>query len=280
MKEEISYRECGMMPDIGGQGVGKTYQKMHFIKRYVTDDFKTKVMGRKCLIYDVNGEYTKEQFERNGIPNFNPRPIALKDVEAWCKSNVVECRKIDAKSLGIKEKKKVLEYLLKACLNILLIVEDPNAYILSITHMEEIVGGLVNLRHKGVDVSPSFQSLRAVEPRIFANSRWFKLFYQSDSISDVVGKVPSPTLWSIAQLIINNRYYNGDKRLFIYIYKEEDKIEGMFTKAEFKKACKQFLSLNKKYVKEYENINSCSTQEAIEGVCARHYQMYYGNADK
>lgn len=280
MKEEISYRECGMMPDIGGQGVGKTYQKMHFIKSYITDDFKSKVMGRKILVYDVNGEYKKEQFERNGIPNFSPKKIALKDVVAWCSSDLVECRVIDAKSLGIKQKKKVLEYLVNSTFNIGLICEDPNNYILSITHMEEVVGGLVNLRHKGVDVSLSFQSLRAVEPRVFANSRWFRLFYQSDLVEDCIGKIPNPELWKIAQLIINNRYYNGDKRMFIYIYKEENIIQGKFTKAEFKKACEQYLSLNKKYVKEFESINSCSTPEAIEGLCVRYYQMYYGNADK
>ena len=55
-------REAGMMIVTGIQGVGKTYLNMHVIKDYVKDKFYNKVRGRKCLIMDTNGEYTKEQF--------------------------------------------------------------------------------------------------------------------------------------------------------------------------------------------------------------------------
>jgi len=202
-KKEAPSREAGMMTTTGAQGVGKTYQNMHMIKDYVKDKFYNKVKGRKCLIFDTNGEYTKEQFARNDIENFEPKRIALKDVEEWSKSDLIECRRIDAKNVGIKEKKEILSYLLKVFRNGLLMVEDPNTYILSITHMEEIVGGLVNLRHRAVDVLISFQSLRPVEPRLWQNSRWIRMHYQADNVNDIKGKVPNPTLMKIAQIIDN-----------------------------------------------------------------------------
>lgn len=280
MKKTIPKRESGMMTCTGAQGVGKTYQNMHMIKDYVKDKFYNKVKGRKCLIFDTNGEYTKEQFARNDIENFEPKRIALKDVEAWSKTDIVECRRIDAKNVSIKQKKEILSYLLKVFRNGLLMIEDPNTYILSISQMEEIVGGLVNLRHRAVDVLISFQSLRPVEPRLWQNSRWIRMHYQADNVNDIKGKVPNPTLMKIAQLIVNNRYFSGDKRFFLYIHNLANKLEGKFTKQEFMEACRQYLNANKKYVREYKEMHNVSTEESIEGQCKHYYDQYYGNPNK
>lgn len=279
-KKEAPSREAGMMTTTGAQGVGKTYQNMHMIKDYVKDKFYNKVKGRKCLIFDTNGEYTKDQFQRNDIDNFEPKRIALKDVEEWSKSDLIECRRIDAKNVGIKEKKEILSYLLKVFRNGLLMVEDPNTYILSITHMEEIVGGLVNLRHRAVDVLISFQSLRPVEPRLWQNSRWIRMHYQADNVNDIKGKVPNPTLMKIAQIIVNNRYFGGDKRFFLYIHNLANKLEGKFTKKEFMDACKQYLNANKKYIKEYKEMHNVTMEESVDGQCKHYYDQYYGNSNK
>ena len=110
-------REAGMMVCTGIQGVGKTYQNMHVIKEYVKDKFYNKVKGRKCLIFDTNGEYTPENFSKNDIENFPIKRIALSDVEQWSRTENQECRRIDAKNLGIKEKKEAVEFLLKVFRN-------------------------------------------------------------------------------------------------------------------------------------------------------------------
>ena len=111
-KKEITkkQRPAGMMVTTGVQGVGKTYKNMYIIKDYVSDKFFNKVRGRKCLIFDTNGEFTTDQFEQNDIKNFKSKMIALKDIPEWSVSDAVECRRIDAKNLSIPEKKKVLEY--------------------------------------------------------------------------------------------------------------------------------------------------------------------------
>jgi hypothetical protein len=143
--------------------------------------------------------------------------------------------------------------------------------------MEEIVGGIVNLRHRAVDVLISYQSLRPVEPRIWQNSRWVRMHYQADNVMDIKGKVTNVTLFKISQLIVNKRYFNGDKRFFVYIHNFANKIQGKFTKKEFEEACNQYLNTNKKYVREFKEINDCSNEEAIDGLTKQYVEQYYGN---
>ena len=276
--DNTSKREAGMMTCTGIQGVGKTYQNMHVIASYVKDKLKSKVPGRKCLIIDTNGEYTKAQFERNNIQNFEPKTIALKDIAAWSASPLIECRRIDAKNVGIKDKKNIIEYVIKNFRNGMLVLEDINTYILSVTFMEEIVGGLVNLRHRAVDVLISYQSLRPVEPRIWQNSRWIRMHYQADNVSDIKGKVPNPALFKIAQLLVNKRYLDGDVRFFVYIHNFKNKIEGEFSLEEFENACQQYLLANKKYIKEYQDIHNTTWDQALDLQVAQYVEQYYGNS--
>lgn len=279
-KQAASQREAGMMIATGIQGVGKTYLNMHIIRDYVKDKLKNKVKGRKCLIMDTNGEYTREQFERNNIPDFAPKTISVKDIAQWSLSEAVECRRIDAKNLGIQEKKDVIQYIIRFYRNGMLVLEDINTYILNVTHMEEIVGGLVNLRHRAVDMLISYQSLRAVEPRMYTNARWMRMHYQADNVNDIKGKIANLPMYKIAQIIVNNRYFSGDQRFYLYIYNFANKIEGQFSKKEFKDACRQYLNSNKKHIREFKEMHNVSMEQAIEGQINQYYNQYYGNSNK
>jgi hypothetical protein len=270
-------REAGMMTITGVQGVGKTYQNMHTIKNYVKDKLHNKVLGRKCIIFDTNGEYTEDQFQRNDIDNFKVKKIAIKDIENWSLSPTIECRRIDAKHLGIAEKKKCVEHIIKVFRNGMLVLEDINTYIIKMTHMEEIVGGLVNLRHRAVDVLISFQSLRPVEPRIWQNSRWIRMHYQADNVTDIKGKVPNMELFKIAQILVNEKYFNGDKRFFVFIHSFANKIEGLFTKQEFVDSCKKYYNSNKKYIKEQKEMYNTTMENALESLVKQCVIKYYGN---
>jgi len=276
-KQQVNEREAGMMICAGIQGVGKTYQNMHVIADYIKDKLYNKVPGRKCLIMDTNGEYTSDQFAKNDIPNFSCKKIALKDITAWSKANIAECRRIDAREVGMKEKKEILEYLLKVYRNGLLVIEDINTYILNVTHMEEIVGGLVNLRHRAVDVLVSYQSLRPVEPRMWQNARWIKMFHQQDNVSLIIGKVAKPALMKIAQIIVDEKYDNGNKRFFVIIHNFTNKIEGEFSKEDFLNASRQYFSINGKAVKEHMNMYSKSRDEALNELSIKYLKQYYGN---
>jgi hypothetical protein len=273
-------REAGMMVIAGVQGVGKTYLNMRIIADYVKDKFYNKVRGRKCLILDTNGEYTAAQFARNDVENFKPKLISLKDIPDWSKTSIGECRRVDMSNIGLKEKKDIIEYVLRYFRNGMLVLEDINTYILSVTHMEEIVGGLVNLRHRACDVLISYQSLRPVVPRMWQNARWVRMHYQADNVNDIKGKLTNPTLYKIAQLLVNTRYHNGDKRFYVYIHNFANKIEGKFTKKEFVEACQRFINQEKKEKKEFKMMNNCSDEEAVKGLCKQYYEQYYGNSNK
>ncbi len=281
MSKEKKSRKFGMMTCSGVQGVGKTYENMHIIRDYIKDKFETKVRGRKCLILDTNGEYTEQQFSDNDIPNFPVKLIALRDVVEWSRSELSEARRLDMRNLSIPKKKAVIEYVITNLRHGMVVLEDINTYIQKITHMEEIVSGLVNLRHRGVDVLISFQSLRPVEPRIWQNSRWVRMHYQADNVNDIKGKLTDPTLFKIAQLIVNNRFFSGipeDKHFFLIIHNFDKKIQGNFTIEEFREACSQFLLAHKKYAKEYRDMNNCKNwDEAVIGQTGLYEVQYYGN---
>jgi hypothetical protein len=270
-------RNAGMMCITGIQGVGKTYLNQYIIYDYCRDKIAIRVKGRKCLIFDTNGEYTASQFSKNGLENFEAKPLALKDVGSWSKSDLIECRRIDAKSLPIPQKREAIEYIMRFFRNGMLVLEDVNTYILNVTHMEKIVSGLVNLRHRGVDILISYQSARPVEPRIWQNSRWVRMHYQADNVADIKGKLPNATLFKIAQNIVNNRYFNGDERFYVYVHSFANKIEGDFTEEEFKKGCYQYLNANKKYLKEHKEMNNCSVEQAMEELTDQFIKQYYGN---
>jgi len=278
---EKPQRETGMMAVTGLQGVGKTYLNMYIIKDYVKDKFYNKVAGRKCLIMDTNGEYTASQFKKNDIDNVNPRTISVKDIPAWCRTSGGEVRRINAKNIGLEEKIKIIEYVIEHFRNGMLVLEDINTYILNVTHLKEIVSGLVNLRHRAVDILISYQSARAVEPRIWQNARWVRMHYQADNMNDIKGKLPNVQMYKIAQILVNNRYFNGDKRFYVYVHNFANKIEGAFTKTEFETACSQFLSSNKREVKEFQEMYDKRNFEEAKSLLVNQYlEMYYGNSDK
>lgn len=277
-KEKINSndREAGMMACTGIQGVGKTYLNMHIIKDYVKDKFYNKVRGRKCLIMDTNGEYTKDQFLANDCDGVDPKRIAIADIGAWCRTEGGECRRIDAKNVGIDHKVKLINYIMEHFRNGMLVLEDINTYILSVTFMKEIVGGLVNLRHRGVDVLISYQSARPVEPRIWQNARWVRMHYQADDVNDIKGKLPNVKLYKIAQNLVNNRYFSGDKRFYVYIHNFANKIEGDFTPYEFQIAAEQYLNANPKYVKEHAAIlGTKDLEQARKKLVYQYYQQYF-----
>jgi hypothetical protein len=274
---EKTFRECGMMVTVAAQGTGKTHQNKILICHYVKDKLHSKVRGRKVLILDSNGEYASNTFGINGIPTLDVKRIAVKDVSDWCRSNLVECRRIDMKTLSIDEKLKILDYICQNARGCLLIMEDINTIILDMTHMKNIISSLVNLRHKAVDVIVSYQSLRAVEPRILSNCRYIRLHYAVGDSDDVKGKLSEPEVFKIAQLIINQKYFTGDKRFFLYVHTNPHKIDGNFNKTDFIEACVKYLAINKKKYKDEMEITKCTAEVAINNQAEHMYNQYYGN---
>ena len=269
-EKDIDKRECGMLVTVGFQGAGKSHQNKIIVGNFIKDKIATKVRGRKALFLDTNGEFA----EIDGKP---VKKIALRDVEAWCHSPIAEARRIDMKLLSVDEKLRVLKQVLEKVRDILLVLEDINTIVLDMGQMKQIVSFLVNLRHRGVDLLISYQSLRIVEPKILANCRWLRLHYFQGDVLDIPGKLNEPELFKIAQIIINNRYYNGDVRFFLYVYQAPPKLKGKFTKEEFLSACNKFLMINKRRINEEMDITGCTKEVALKNQAQLLFNQYYGN---
>ncbi len=268
-------REAGMTIAAAAKGMGKTYYTMHFIAQYVKDKIFNKVRGRKALIMDTNGEYTAQQLTKNNVSGLVIGNLAVQDVIRFASPNhPVEARRIDMKSLSIKEKLDVTKYCLQNFTNGLIVLEDINNYVLNITHMEEIVGTIIAARHRGLDIIINYQSLRPIEPRIWQNANWIRMHHQLDNVADIKGKVPNPEILKIAQLIVNNRYATGDQRFYLFINQYESKIDGTFTEQEYEAACKQYLSINKRELKEYMNMNGVGIEQAYQGAVVNLKKKY------
>lgn len=262
------------------QGGGKTRQNMILISGYVKDKIKTRVRGRKALILDPNGEYTKDELQKAGV-HVEVKLLAVRDVYDWVRSDLIEIRRIDMRSLAPDDMLKILDYVISVVKDCLLLIEDINTITLDVTDSERIVQNLVKLRHKGVDVLTSYQSLRAVEPRVLSNSRFLRLHFQLGDIDDIKGKLPCDReVFKIAQILVNTRHYEGDEYFFLYIYTMQGKIKGEFKMEEFLEACKKFLLIQKKRINEEMDITGCSKEVAIKNQSLILYRQFYGNEDK
>ena len=263
--EENTDRECSMTVCVGSQGAGKTYYNMYLIRDYCRDNITRKVLGRKCLILDSNGEFSEEQWKKNGILDFHSKPIALKDIPKFASpKHPIECRRIDMKNLMIKEKLEVLVYAINNFSNGLMIGEDLNSYVLNLTFLEEIIGRMVSLRHRGLDVILSFQGLRAINPVIYRNTKYVRYHHQLDNADTVTNKVTNYQLFKLAQILVDNRYDKGDIRFKVFINQLANKIEGDFTNQEFETAVRMFLNDEQRELKQYMRMHKVEEEVAYK----------------
>lgn len=291
-----STRECGMLVTVASQGTGKTHANKHLICNYAMDKIATKVRGRKVLIFDVNSEYETTSFGIEGIPKQEVKGLAVSDVAAWCNSNVVDVRRINVRTLHMDDKLKVLNHVIQEVKNCLFVIEDINKIVLDVAHLKQIVGTIVGLRHRAVDVIVSYQALRDVPPRFLSNCKYVRMHYFSGDAADVAKKLTEPEVYRLAQLIVNKRYYEAvrdfkagkisdlehkKRRSFcVYIWTDPHKIEGEFTRDEFVEACKKYLLINKSAVKDRQLITGCSIDEAMSLEAEELILKYYGNSDE
>lgn len=272
-KEE---REAYLMAAIGAKGTGKTYQNMHVIKDYVRDKLTTGVRGRKVLIFDTNGEYTKESFQRANIPNFEVKKIGIKDVVSFSRQKTAEARRIDARTLDMEEKIEVIRYVIQNFKGGMLVLEDINSYTQSVFHIKQIVSSIIKARHDDLDILISYQSLRRLDPIMWANTTWVRLHHQLGSVAKYADRASSEDLVYIANYLVDNMY-RKDPRFFLYIQQYDSQIIGNFNKESFSQACIEYLSFKRALVKEQMFKANQSKEDAIKAKIEYFISEYYGN---
>lgn len=224
------------------KGGGKSHVTAHHIENYLKDTPTKK--GRKCLIFDPNSEWNLQTIRMFGC-SFPCRPLALKDLAAWSKSDVVECRRIlplDSKNQltqSVKELESILNTVLTTYTGGLLVLEDLNSAI-TVASSSELVSFITRTRQKSLDVLIHFQSLRAIPPRILANSNVWRFYKVNEPVSSVEAKLNNPELFYVAEALIAYKF-RTDIRFFCYVDNEMDSIYGKFSLMDFRIAAFSYL---------------------------------------
>jgi hypothetical protein len=128
-----------------------------------------------------------------------------------------------------------------------------------------------------MDILISLQSLAKLDPTLFQNAGWIRMHHQLDNVSVYKQRIPVYHVVKIAQLLVDEKYANGDERFFLYIDASHSKIKGPFTKEDFQTACTAYLSITKNAdIKDEQLIKSCDFATAKKNVLNK-LMIHYGN---
>ena len=217
---------CGM------KGVGKTHTTLREIEHYLKS--KHGRLGRKALIFDVNAPMERS-YERYRTCDLDQIHL-LKSIE--CR-RVVALNK-DTSPMTIAEKQEAAYTILKLYTQGLIVLEDLNNYVLQ-AKSTDFIGAITTNRHKDQDIIIHYQSLSALCPRMWQNCSVIRFHHQLDSIDRYMKRIPNPELMKLAQIIVDEQYYRGNKRYYIYVKNLDNKLIGT-TEFWFRRACQQYLN--------------------------------------
>ncbi|QKX07588.1 hypothetical protein HN014_10650 [Aquimarina sp. TRL1] len=230
----------------GETGVGKTHRNKQEIKRYLLDNPSIGKKGRKVLAFDTNDDDYSEF--RTVNPNY------LKALTA------IACRRIrpfnpDGSPMDDDQKKEVVYKILKHYKNGMVVLDDIDNYMVG-AKGQSMIGALCTVRHKGIDLLLTHQSIAKISPSEWQNCTWLRLHHQVDDATSYRKRIPKYQMVRIAQLIVDEQYslstlaylegklpekeYEKQKSFFVYVNMRQRKIMGC-SRAAFIRACKRFI---------------------------------------
>lgn len=231
-------REPRLILAIGRKGVGKSFATIRLMKQILAGNPAKGTPSRRVLILDVNDEFSEF------------KPISLNSVSIFSVHPMLEIRRVrpfneeTGNKMTLDELAEALNQILLNYKNGFLLIEDISRYI-SDAMPGDITGAVATNRHSGVDIMLHYQSIGRVQTKIWQNLSLIRLHKFTDSVKRHRNKYEDKYEYlSIAELIVNKRYEDGDKRFFLYVDVEEEKIFGAFSDAEYESAVSTFISHN------------------------------------
>ncbi len=239
-----SPRQPMLMLVCGETGVGKTYRNKQEIKRYLQGDLHK--AARKVLAFDTNDDDYPEF--TSVAPKYIPKlqQIAARRVRPFL---------ADGTPMDDDAKKEVVSVMLKHFTNGLLVLDDIDHY-MSGAKGQAMIGALCTVRHKGIDVLLTHQSIAKVTTSEWQNCTWLRLHHQVDDVTRYKERIPKYPLVRMAQLIVEEQYrmattayhqgqleqdeYRKHKSFFVYVNMREQKLVGC-SRAAFIRACKRYI---------------------------------------
>lgn len=279
----MEQREAKFVLVIGKKGVGKTYETLNEITRYLHK------ARRKVLVFDVNGEYGNVQKDHNN-PRFpNIRGIAADQVLNWMLNGVIEARRIipvksDGTAYTDPEMQELMKVVVKTFKNGALILEDITK-IVSDSTPNDLIGALATQRHASLDIYIHFQSIqKAAHPKFVALSNLIRMHKCEDEVARYTNKFPDITGMFLTENIVA-LMTKQNKRFCAYYWKEDKKIKGAFGKKEFHQAIEMYLQDNiNLFKKEVNRIDLRSGKkiyknsgECLDALLKQYTEEYYGN---
>lgn len=271
----MEQREPQLIVATGSKGVGKTYTTLLSINRYIRDNPNTGKKGRKVLIYDANMEEAYRTV----------KTISLIDVGKFTMSPKVEIRRLQpissaGKILKPDEMADQIYEVLENFQGGLLVLEDINKYLID-TKTVEIIGAMSTNRHKDLDIICHLQSLSAMTTRMWQNTSIVRFHWQKDDIYRYKNRVPVYDMFKIAQHLVNNKYFEGNKRFYCHVSQDDQFIKGAFSKEDFQNACEDFLMDMPRVVQACQTRfgrGDDARKKAIEFLTNDFMNKYYGGA--
>ena len=243
----MELREPMVMIATGKKGVGKSVATIQMIYKYVNGNPAKGVPPRKCLIFDVNNEFSYFKMP-DGMHSI--KALAIKDILKFTVHPKIEVRRIrpfwdDGTKMSISDMNEVLGIILDNYRNGLLLVEDINKYT-NDTLKGDLVGSLATVRHIGVDLIAHYQSIgRAANPKLLGNTRIIRLHKTNDTVSRHKNKFEERAeILQIAESIVDKKYQEGDKRYYLFVDIDDSKIRGKFDKKDIEYAIQDYVSKN------------------------------------
>lgn len=233
-------REPKLLVAVGKKAVGKSHTTKIMMKEYATGNPSKGVPARRVLILDVNDEY------------YDIKAIRIQDITIFSVHPIIEIRRIrpfldNGKKMTLDDIASTLFIILETFRNGLLLVEDINKYI-SDTMPNDLVGAICTNRHIGVDIVMHYQSIGRITSKVWQNLNIIRMHKITDSVKRHKHKFEDKYEYiSIAEIMINQEYENGNKYFFVYIDVDDEKVYGAFTDAQYDNAVNSFIQINYKY---------------------------------
>jgi len=268
-------REPKLGVAVGKKGIGKSYTTERVLAEYVKGMPSAK--PRRVLILDVNDEY---EFVK---------AIAVTDIALFSLHPKIEARRIrpynaDGTKMGLRDIADVLFTCLEHFRGGLLLIEDINKYVSD--HLpNDVVGAICTNRHANLDIIMHFQSIGRVTPKIWQNLNWLRFHKNSDSVDRHQKKFQDKYDYlKIAEIMVNEQYFNGDKYFFLYVDLDEEIILGNYSPKMMKEAIDEFVSENynrlvKPKLNRRDDMGKISSdpKKVIREVKDRLFIQHYGN---
>jgi len=231
-------REPKLIAAVGKKGVGKSFATNKMMQEYVQGNIAKGVYGRKVLILDVNDEYE------------GYKSIKVKDIPLFSIHPRIEIRRVrpfhdNGRRMSLNELAETLFIILETYRNGMLLIEDVNKYI-SDTMPNDLIGAICTNRHIGLDIILHYQSIGRITPKVWQNLNILRFHKCTDSVDKHRKKYEDKyEFLFLAESMINYNYYElNNKRFFLFVDIDDEKIIGNYNEKLFDIAVDNYINQN------------------------------------